>query len=392
MKIRSHTAITASSFTAMFFLGVMITVVGASARNIGLRAHEIGWLAVVQNAGFLISVFFSGSLSDIYSKPAILLTGCLVLSAGLFLFYGSAVYPMYLIAMFFIGAGIGSFEGVTDVMLLEMHPGRVNLFISINHFFVTLGSLAIATYLIFLQMLWRRSLVQAAGLVLLLAVFFLLVKLPPTDGPGKRLFDRIRSLKDKRTFILLYLATICILGIGTGMVNFLTTFLMQLRGFDQITSKLGLVLYLSGVGTGRLIVGFLTKKERLHQVLLGLFGISTVSTSVLFFVRAGVLTYPLIFLTGVTISGLLPSTFALAGHIYRDAAGTALGIIKTGIPVGGIVFPFVYSLFSRFASFEFSLVLFPAFAFAGFVIMLSFRGRIDALMHRAHPFSGAGSG
>ena len=381
-RIRNKTALSASSFTSMFFLGVMITVVGASARNIGLQPHEIGWLTTAQNVGFLISVFYSGSLSDVYPKPAILLVGCLILSGALFLFYGSAVFSLYFIAMFFIGVGIGSFEGVTDAMLLEIHPGRVNLFISINHFFVTFGSLAITTYLIFLQMQWRRSVIQAAVIILLLAVFFLLAKLSSRNRPAEKIFERIRNLREKRLFFLLYLVTICILGIGTGMISFLTTFLMESRGFDQITSKLGLVLYLAGVGAGRLIVGFFTKKERLHQVLLSLFGISTISISVLFFVRAGSLTYPLIFFTGMTISGLLPSTFALVGYIYRDVAGTALGIIKTGIPAGGIIFPFIFSLLSRFGTFTLSLMLFPSFAFAGFLIMLSCRRRVTALVRR----------
>jgi len=56
-----------------------------------------------------------------------------------------------------IGVGIGTYEGVTDTMLIDIHPQKESLHININHFFVTFGSILITVYLIFLQMDWRNA-------------------------------------------------------------------------------------------------------------------------------------------------------------------------------------------------------------------------------------------
>ena len=56
---------------------------------------------------------------------------------------------------------------------------RESLFITVNHFFVTFGGLMIVIYLIFLQMDWRKSMVQSAVAVFVLAVIFGLSRVPP---------------------------------------------------------------------------------------------------------------------------------------------------------------------------------------------------------------------
>src|SRR3990172_2816862 len=154
-------AITASSYLGMFFLGVGTTIVGAAARNIGLTPYQIGLMLAVQNAGFISAVLLSGALADPHPKPRILFVGSLILAAAFLTFSLSHLFWINLLIMLFIGIGIGVYEGVTDAMLLDIHPRSENLHISVNHFFVTFGSIMITIYLIFLQINWRASVIQA---------------------------------------------------------------------------------------------------------------------------------------------------------------------------------------------------------------------------------------
>ena len=191
--IRSPALLTASSFLSMFFLGVLITIVGAAAKNIGLVPYQIGLLITSQNLGFIISVAAAGILSDIYEKPRLLMFGSALLSLSLFAFYATPHFGLNLAIMFFIGVGIGCFEGVTDAMLLDLHKRRESLIVNINHFFVTLGSLVIAAYLIVLQMNWQRSLIQSGIVVAVLAVIFLLSRLATRNVSSSSLIDKLRS-------------------------------------------------------------------------------------------------------------------------------------------------------------------------------------------------------
>jgi MFS family permease len=168
--IRNPKALTASSFLCMFFIGIGTTIAGAAARNIGLTPSQIGLLFAVQNVGFIISVSIAGALADTMEKPRILLVSGIVLLTAFALFYRFPSFLANLLVMFFIGVGMGGFEGVTDAMLLDLHDENESLYITVNHFFVTFGSLMITLYLIFLQMNWRRSLVQSSAAIGCLAV------------------------------------------------------------------------------------------------------------------------------------------------------------------------------------------------------------------------------
>jgi predicted MFS family arabinose efflux permease len=368
----------------MFLLGVMITLVGAAARNIGLAPYEIGLLMGAQNLGFLISVVLAGTLADILPKTRILLVASLILCGSLFIFYATEILLLNMAAMFFVGIGIGAFEGVTDALLLDLHPQRPSLFMNVNHFFVTAGGLGITAYLIFLQMSWRRSITQAGFVVLILAIIFLILKSDDRSSVGRKpvgsFRERVDLLRESRVFLWLFLATVCMLGFSVGNTSILTTYLMEIRDFDQVTSKIGLIVYLSGVGIGRLMVGFFTKSERLYDIIIFFFTLSAVSLSLLYFAPLGVFIYPILVASGVAFSALMPSMFALVGQLFGRIAGTAMGLVKIGIPIGGIAFPFLFSLIARYGSFELSLYLFPVFTIGGLLIMSLCRRRLKRLV------------
>ncbi len=378
--IRNPKALTVSCLLSGFFIGVGTTVVGAAARNIGLTPYEIGLMFAFQNVGFIISVSTAGSLSDTFEKPRILLIASIVLATSFALFYRSPYFYINLMVMFFIGIGMGGYEGITDAMLLDMHDKKESFYININHFFTTIGSLMITLYLLFLQMNWRRSMVQSSITIFCLALFFLFSRLKKNERVEKKLLGRLKALKDDRLIFSLLAAASCIVGCELATHAVLTTFLMELRGFSQVTSKLGLIIFLAGIATGRLCVGLITKRHQLYRYLLTLLFLCMVFFSFLYMIDTDriLLTTVLIYLCGLTISATFPIILSIAGIFYKDMAGTALGIIKMGIPIGGIIVPLFVSLASRFISFRISLALFPFFFLVSFLIMLANRGRFSS--------------
>lgn len=367
--IKNIPALTASSYLSMLFLGVAATLVGASARNIGLSPYEIGLMITVQNLGFMLSVMVSGALADSFEKPRILLVGSLILSAAFLTFYLTQNFSYNLIIMFMIGVGIGTYEGVTDAMLIEIHPQKESLHINVNHFFVTFGAILITVYLIFLQMDWRNAVIQSGVLVLLLALVYGLMKLSANKSPAEPYLDRMRILTRDKVVISYFVATILVMGGEAGTIGILTTYLMDLRDFSQITSKLGLVVFLVGMALGRLIMGYFSPREKITQVVLALFGASVVVYSILYFIDLNYLTYGVIFLAGLSLSAILPLILTQAGLLYKEMAGTVLGSIKVAIPIGGILIPFLMSTLVRQSNFETSLIIFPLSFLLGFILI-----------------------
>jgi predicted MFS family arabinose efflux permease len=355
----------------MFFIGLATTIIGAAARNIGLSPYQIGLFMAVQNLGFLLSVIASGALADTMDKTTILFAGSAVLAAAFSTFYLSPSFSLNLIIMFFIGVGTGTYEGVTDAMLMDIHQRRESLYINVNHFFVTLGALLITVYLLFLQMNWRRSSTQSGIIVGGLALFFLLARLSPGEGTSETLGQRLRFLMRERVVGLLFAVTACAVGMELGTVGIMTTYLMEFRSFTQVTSKVALVVFLSGIASGRLLIGFFSKTRQIPFFTALLFCSAAVFLSVFFFTELGMYTYVLIYFTGMTFSALLPLVISLAGLMYKEYSGTVLGIIKIAIPIGGMLIPLLFSLVSRYVSFRAALITLPLFAVLGFLILVT---------------------
>lgn len=366
--------LTLASYLSMLFLGVASTIIGAAARNINLTPFQIGLFLTIQNIGFMIAVLVAGTLADSKEKPRILLVGSLILALSFLAFYLTGFFWLNLIIMLFIGLGVGTYEGVTDPMLLDIHSERQSLQININHFFVTFGSILITLYLIFLEMDWRNALEQSAVVVLILALIYGLVRLKPHPGQAEPYLRRLQILARERLVVAFFLATILVVGVELGTTGILTTYLMDLRGFGQTTSKLGLVTFLAGIAVGRLLIGFLGQNIRISRAILGLFGSAVVIYSLLYFLDLGQWGYGAIFLGGLSISAILPLMITLAGQLYPQMAGTVIGTIKVAIPIGGILLPFVMSLIARMADLQTALIVFPAAMLLGFgTLLLAFR-------------------
>ncbi len=364
---------------SMFFLGVGTAVIGAASGSIGLNPYQTGLLISVQNVGFIVSVLVSGALADSSDKARLMSAGSFLLAVSFFLYYRWPGYALNLVIMLFIGAGIGAYEGVADAMLLGIHKKRQGLHISINHFFVTFGALGITLYLIFLQMDWHRSMVQSAAVVCALAVLFLFSR-AGTGGQGSQpLSRRLKFLRTQGVLATLLVLAIFGVGIELGLTGLLPGFLRTIRGYEIVPSNIGLVLFLGGIAAGRMLLGLLAGRVRLLLMIRWLFAAAAVFSFVLFFVAlppAG--TIAALILTGLGVSSLLPLLITLTGIMYRDMSGTALGIVKLAVPVGGIVVPFIVSLVSRWVSFHLALGMFPLLAAAGLLVLTAGGRRIQA--------------
>ena len=370
--VKNVKAITATCYLSMLFLGASVSLVGAAARNIGLTAYQIGLLVAAQNVGFMASVFTTGTLSDTRDKPRILMVGSLLLALGLLTFYITELFWVNLAIMMLIGVGTATYEGVTDPLLVDLHSERASAHININHFFVNFGAALITLYLIFLQADWRRSAVQAGFAVLALAVFYGLMRVKTKRKSASGYVERIRTVLRDRDIVVLAAAVVACVGVELGTMGILTTFLMELRGFTQVTSKVGLVVFLLGMALGRLLVGLLMRKGSPAKGTIVLFSLSIPTFLVLYFVPLGGFIYAAIGLAGLAQSALFPLMLALAGALHPKTTGSAMAILKLSAGLGGIIVPSLMSLVTRAASLQAAMAVYPIACVLGLALMLFF--------------------
>jgi predicted MFS family arabinose efflux permease len=227
-----------------------------------------------------------------------------------------------------------------------------------------------------LQSNWRHAIIQAAIVVLLLALFFGLTRLESRGTREESYRERIKVLTSERAVVVLFICAVLVVGAEIASIGILTSYLMDLRGFTQVTSKVGLIIFLSGILTGRLLVGILVKNRQIPQYVLGLMGLAVLSFTALFVADLKEFIYAPIYVAGFSLSALLPLLLTMAGLMYRQIAGTVMGVIKIALPIGGILTPFLISAISRYISFQAALLVFPLSFLIAFIIFLTIRKRL----------------
>ena len=224
----------------MFFIGVGTALIGAASRNIGLDPESVGWMISAQNIGLAVTVIVFGALADVVDKARLMAWSSVFITAAFALYYRWDSFAINLVLMGLLGMGIGGYEGAADALLLAVHDRRPGLFVTINHFFVTFGELGITLYLLALQMDWRKALTRSALATLILGFLFVLSRVPPSRrSTRENLADRIRFLARERTMAVLLALSSLTLGASLAFLGQLPGFLIDFRGFDLVTSKLG---------------------------------------------------------------------------------------------------------------------------------------------------------
>jgi fucose permease len=268
-----------------------------------------------------------------------------------------------------VGLGIGSYEGVTDTMLLDLHPDQAASYININHFWVGVGKTGLAVYLLLLALNWRTSVTQAGVAVLVLAGVFALSYLPVRASAQNNLGERARVLARDWTVAVLFALAVLAVGIEVCSIGIMTTFLVELRGFSASQAQLGLIVYVAAIALGRLLVGLLVRTGRVAQWTVALFGAGVPLFLLLSFANLGPLTWLVIFAAGLGLSACLPLVLSLGGTRFPEMAGTVLGALKVGIPIGGILLPSLLSLLSSAAGLPVAMAILPAAFLLGLVLL-----------------------
>jgi hypothetical protein len=187
-----------------------------------------------------------------------------------------------------------------------------------------------------------------------------------TEASSSGLRARVGALGRQPILALFLVLALLCAGIESGLTGLLATFLIRLRSYDLIASKTGLILFLPGIAAGRVILGLVSGRARIAGLLMGLNVAAAVFGGVLFFVRLPVgATEAMLVAMGMAVSSMLLLLITMTGMLYREMSGTALGVVKLGIPIGGIVVPFIISIASRIWSFQAALAIFPLLAAAG---------------------------
>lgn len=293
--------------------------------------------------------------------------GFLLTAVGCLLFYpaaGSASYPIFLGALFILASGITLLQvaGNPYVTLLSK-PGKESATLTLVQAFNSLGTTVaplLGSALILAdasQVVSKAEQVQSvqipylglAGLLVLLAVFVKMIKLPDArkiaEAETEHNHDGKTSVWQYKHLVLGALGIFCYVGAEVSIGSLLVSVMEVTAGLDHATGAKFLALYWGGAMVGRFLGSAVMAKIAPNKYLAfnSVMAVALITLAIL--ANGGAVTMWALLAIGFFNSIMFPTIFSLATKGLGKFTGAASGVICTAI-VGGAIVPVIQGFFA----------------------------------------------
>lgn len=321
-----------ASVIAIFVYGMVAAMLGTILPDLSSRfqltPRQNGTIAFAQAVGLMIASLAVGPLLDDFGKKAGLILGLAIMALVLFLLPRSAGYRSIILLLFLLGIGGGIV--VTGANALTSDIGEPHRAVALNFVNLFFGLGGIATPFISAN-LFRRSWVRLcyaiAIFMVITVVFEAATHMPPPVGAGRFIFSHAGPVLGRPLLFLLGFFLFLYVGCEVDVWNWLVRHLIA-QGVPEARAlnilSLGFAL---GLLVGRVAVApVLTRVTPVH-VTLGASIAMVLTTYFMLRVRSVRAASLLVFLAGLSMAPVFPTTLAIVATAFPAMTSTAQGIV-----------------------------------------------------------------
>ncbi len=339
----NRSVVTIAAFLSLAFNGLTFTFVGTSLplirTHLGITIDQAGNLITLMQVGFTLFSLVAGILSDRFRCERILMSGCLLLALSSFLFCTTPLFGFNIMIFFMMGAGLGCILSGSNSLLIKIYPVRKGSILNIHHVFFGLGSLLgplMMNLLIAQERNWLVGYRLAGTILLLLALtLYLSGGQTPEYVNRKVINSHLSKLLHDRQFLVIMGVNCLTTGSQVALLLLGVTFLIETKAYSLSLAGIALSLYSVAMIIGRLLCSRLLRNINHSTVILTLMWMQVICLLVAWS-GTGWICFLAIVMSGLTISGIYPTSLALSGIYYPQVAGSALGLLSTVSGFGSI--------------------------------------------------------
>lgn len=383
---RSVRLATIGSFFGFLLLGFVDNIKGPTIpillKELNLNYSMGGTILLAAYVGFFVATIFMGTVSDIAGKKFVMIAAGAALIIGITGYSSSNTLILLVVSIAVIGIGLGSIEIGSNSIIIDIHNQNKGKYLNQLSFFHGVGSMIapiFAGQLISRNLSWRSIYQFSLVLVLLLPLFFLIIKYPKSQTGGSSGID-FKSLGKKaftREMLLLYVLVFSYVAAELGVSSWLVEFLQKQKSQSVVISSLFLSLYFGVMALGRLLGSFLVEKVGYIKIML----FCTLAS--LLCITIGVWGPPVLAffvpLTGLFFSIIFPTSAAIVSEIHKDNLGTILGLFCSFAGIGGMIGPWVVGIFSDLLGIAMGMYMITVFCILMLISLISLTKKIGII-------------
>lgn len=323
-----------AAILAIFVYGMIAAMLGTILPDLSDRFHltpqQNGTIAFCQALGLIIASVGVGPLIDNEGKKVGLVLGLALITIALFLLPKSKGFGQIALFLFLLGLGGGIIVTGANALVSDISEARRATTLNLLNLFFGLGGLA--TPFISANLLSRNS-VRLCYLVAILTAVTLAVHIvapiPPPTGERSFVFSQAGSVLGAPTLWLLSFFLFLYVACEVGVWNWLPRHLIA-QGIPESKAlnilSLGFAL---GLLIGRVAVSPVLISVPARQVTLASAILMVITTYLMLTTSKPTTAWILVFLAGVAMAPVFPTTLAVVGDTFRTATATAMGIVIT---------------------------------------------------------------
>ena len=323
-----------AAILAIFVYGMIAAMLGTILPELSERFHltptQNGTIATVQALGLIIASLAVGPLLDTQGDKAGLILGLASIAAALFLLPRAGSYRNILLLLFLLGMGGGIVVTGANALANGVGGSQSAIVLNLVNLFFGLGGLAtpfIAANVF--KKNWVRLCYTVAGLTVVALAVQAVAKMPAPTGNAQFLLAQVGPILGKPVIFMLGLFLFLYITCEVGVWNWLPRHLIA-QGIPESRAlnilSLGFAL---GLLIGRVAISPVLAHAPAIEVTLGASIAMAVTTFLMLQTNKPGLAFALVFIAGLSMAPVFPTTLAITGQAFPQMTGTALGFVIT---------------------------------------------------------------
>ncbi|MGD0567733.1 MAG: MFS transporter [Candidatus Sulfotelmatobacter sp.] len=323
-----------SAIVAFFLYGMIAAMLGTILPDLSERFHltpsQNGTIAFAQALGLILASLAVGPLLDNEGKKLGLILGLALISVALLSLPRVAGFRSILVLLFTLGVGSGIVVTAANSLVSDAGEAHRGIALNLTNLFFGLGGLAtpFISANLFKQN-WVRLCYTIASLTAVTIVIQAVTKMPGPKGEGRfALADAAPVLGRPLLFLIgffLFLYITCEVGIWNWLPRHLIAQgIPEARALNILSLGFALGLLIGRLGVSPILI-------RVPAVTVTLIASVAMAVTTFFMLRT---TKPaaalvLVFLAGISMAPVFPTTLAIVGDAFPRMSGTAIGFVIT---------------------------------------------------------------
>ncbi len=307
-------------------------------RDFPINFTASGGIETARTLLVLFVLVASGSITRKTGKKPLLVTGLLIMAAGMFSFSLSRSYIHILFSMMIIGVGGGFTEALVNPLIKELHPENAGEYLNITNAFYSVGitvTVLGSGILLSRGISWRLLFLITGGASLGAALLFMSAPFPGYSREKEE--ASFMTTVKQRGFATFGIAIFLAGGLEAAFVFWLSGYVQHYFLGTVKTGAYAIALFGGTMAAGRFLTGKLSLRFPLKKIMYGSVVLGFLASLTLFKIATVTQFFIVITLAGFATSSFWPSILAEASEKLKNSS-TSLFVLLAGLGILGYGF------------------------------------------------------